>query len=109
MAVQKTPHTNSEQNVNSAAMDLEPNQSPHEVGRGEDAKIYENADGAQTGGTRAFNANAHRDNQPKSIDEGTRMEFEMRGRAQKSDMPGITTHSAAEEQERQQKVERNNS
>jgi len=109
MAVQKTPHTNSEQNVNSAAMDLEPNQSPHEVGRGEDAKIYENADGAQTGGTRAFNANAKRDNQPKSIDEGTRLEFETRRRAQKTDMPGITTHSAAEEQERQQKVERNNS
>ena len=109
MAVQKTPHTNSEQNVNSAAMDLEPNQSPHEVGRGEDAKIYENADGAQTGGTRAFNANAHRDNQPKSIDEGTRMEFETRARPQRTDMPGITTHSAAEEQERQQKVERDHS
>ncbi len=38
MAVQKTPHTNSQQNVNSAAMDLEPNQSPQDVGRGEDAK-----------------------------------------------------------------------
>jgi hypothetical protein len=107
MAVQKTPHTNSEQNVNSAAMDLEPNQSPQDVGRGDDAKMYENADGAQTGGTRAFNANAQRDNQPKSIDEGTRLEFETRGHAQKSDQPGITTHNAGEEQERQQKVERN--
>ena len=108
MAVQKSPHTNSEQNVNSAAMDLEPNQSPQDVGRGEDAKIYENADGAQTGGTRAFNANAHRDNQPKSIDEGTRLELETRSRAQNSGMPGITTHNAGEEQERQQKLERNN-
>jgi hypothetical protein len=109
MAVQKTPHTNSEQNVNSAAMDLEPNQSPQDMGRGEDAKIYENADGAQTGGTRAFNANAQRDNQPKSIDEGTRLEYETRGHAQKPDMPGITTHDAGEEQERQRKVERSNS
>jgi hypothetical protein len=107
MAVQKTPHTNSEQNVNSAAMDLEPNQSPQDIGRGDDAKMYEKADGAQTGGTRAFNANAQRDNQPKSIDEGTRLELETRGRAQKSDKPGITTHNAGEEQERQQKVERN--
>lgn len=105
MAVQKTPHTNSEQNANSAAMDLEPNQSPQDVGRGDDAKMYENADGAQTGGTRAFNANAHRDNQPKSIDEGTRLEMETRGHAQKADQPGITTHNAGEEQQRQEKVE----
>jgi hypothetical protein len=107
MAVQKTPHTNSEQNSNSAAMDLEPNQSPQDVGRGDDAKTYENADGAQTGGTRAFNANAHRDNQPKSIDEGSRLELETRGHAQNADQPGITTHNAGEEQQRQQKVERN--
>jgi hypothetical protein len=37
------------------------------------------------------------------------MELETRGHAQKSDMPGITTHNAGEEQERQQKVNRNNS
>jgi len=109
MAVQKTPHTNSEQNMNSAAMDLEPNLNPQDVGRGEDAKLYENAAGAQTGGDRAFHSNAHRDNQPKSIDEGTRLEAETRSRMQRNDMPGVTVHSAGEERERQQKVERNNS
>jgi hypothetical protein len=109
MAVQKTPHTNSEQNVNSAAMDLEPNQSPQDVGRGEDAKLYENADGAQTGGDRAFHSNSQRDNQPKSLDEGTRLEAENTQRTQRRDMPGVTVHSAGEERERQQKVERNNS
>jgi hypothetical protein len=108
MAVQTTPHTNTEQNVNSAAMDLEPNQSPQDVGRGEDAKLYENADGAQTGGNRAFHSNALRDNQPNSIDEGTRLEAESRNRPQKADSPGVTTHSAGEEHERQQKVESNN-
>lgn len=108
MAVQKTPHTNTQQNVNSAAMDLEPNQAPQDVGRGEDSKLYENADGAQTGGTRAFNANAQRDSQPNSIDEGTRLEAETRRHDQRSDRPGVTTHSAGEENERQQRVERNN-
>jgi hypothetical protein len=108
MAVQTTPHTNTQQNVNSAAMDLEPNQNPQDVGRGEDAKLYENADGAQTGGTRAFHATDQRDNQPKSIDEGTRLQAENTARVQRSDMPGVTTHSAGEENERQKKVGRHN-
>ncbi|HEV2575929.1 MAG TPA: hypothetical protein VGU25_01850 [Acidobacteriaceae bacterium] len=108
MAVQKSPHTNSEQNVSSAAMDLEPNLNPQDVGRGEDAKLYENADGAQTGANRAFHMNDRRDNLPKSIDEGTRLEAENTARKQHEDMPGVTTHSAGEENKRQQKVERNN-
>lgn len=109
MAVQKTPHTNSQQNVTSAAMDLEPNQSPLDVGRGEDAKLYENSDGAQTGGNRAFHANDRRDNLPKSFDEGTRLQAENTARAQRGDMPGVTTRAAAEERERQQRVAGNNS
>lgn len=107
MAVQKTPHTNTEQNVNSAAMDLEPNQSPQDVGRGEDAKLYENTDGAQMGTNRAFHMNDRRDNLPKSIDEGTGLQAENTARKQRDDMPGVTTHNAGEEIERQQKVERN--
>lgn len=108
MAVQKTPHTNTEQNVNSAAMDLEPNQSPVDVGRGEDSKLYENNAGAQTGGNRAFHANDRRDNLPKSFDEGTRVQAENTSREQKDDQPGVTTHNAGEERERQEKVERSN-
>lgn len=107
MAVQKTPHTNTQQNVSSAAMDLEPNQSPQDVGRGEDAKLYEIADGAQTGENRAFYMNDGRDNLPKSIDEGVRLQAENTARKQREDMPGVTTHSAGEENERQHKVERN--
>lgn len=107
MAVQKTPHTNTQQNVNSAAMDLEPNQSPQDLGRGEDAKLYENAEGAQTGEDRAFHRNDRRDNQPKSIDEGTRVQAENTTHMQRSDMPGVTTHTAGEENARQQRVERN--
>ena len=108
MAVPTTPHTNTQQNVSSAAMDLEPNMDPQDVGRGEDAKLYQNAEGAQTGENRAFHVNDGRDNLPKSIDEGTRLEAEITKRPQRADMPGVTTHTAGEENERQQKVERNN-
>lgn len=109
MAVQKSPHTNTEQNVSSAAMDLEPNLAPQDVGRGEDAKLYQNADGAQTGENRAFHMHDRRDNLPKSIDEGTRMQAENTARMQREEMPGVTTHTAGEEKERQQKVESNKS
>ena len=104
MAVQKTPHTNSEQNVNSAAMDLEPNLNPQDVGRGEDAALYKNADGAQTGGTRAFHANDRRDNLPKSFDEGSNLIAESRSRLPSENQQGITIRPSAEERERQAKV-----
>ena len=71
MAIQTTPHTETEQDVNSAEMDLEPNMAPQDMGRGADAQTYENADGAQTAGNRSFHSTAGRDNQPKSLDEGT--------------------------------------
>ena len=70
MAVQTTPHNNTEQDVNSAEMDLEPNMAPQDTLRA-DPKLYENTDGAQTAGNRSFHSTAGRDNQPKSLDEGT--------------------------------------
>lgn len=105
MAVQTTPHTQSQQNTNSAAADLEPNMNPQDMGRGEDAKIYENNDGAQTGGTRAFNANAVRDNQPKSIDEGTGMTPSLRNnQIADGDLQGVTNSPGSREHDRQEKV-----
>lgn len=66
MAVQTTPHTNTQQNVDSAAMDLETGVSRQDLGQGDDAKLYENNEGAQTGGPRAFHSNADRDHSLKS-------------------------------------------
>lgn len=53
MAQQKSPHTQSEQNQPQAQMNLEPGELEKMLGTGEDAKTYENNDGAQTGGTRS--------------------------------------------------------
>jgi phage protein D len=53
MAVQKSPHTQSQQNTHFAQTDVNPDELEQTVGTGEDAATYENRNGAQTGGTRS--------------------------------------------------------
>src|SRR3954466_3962660 len=53
MAVQKSPHTQSQQNTHFAQTDVNPDDMEQTVGTGDDAGTYENRDGAQTGGTRS--------------------------------------------------------
>ena len=103
MAVQTTPHTNTEQDVNSAEMDLEPNMNPQDSLRA-DPKLYENSDGAQTAGNRSFHSTAGRDNQPKSIDEGTGMTGPQSPTLPSDDGSGISSHSGKAERAEQEKV-----
>lgn len=104
MAVQKTPHTQTRQNMDPAAADLESGQFVADAGHGEDAKLYENMEGAQTGGTRAFNANDGRCNSHRTIDRSAAMTGSIDTRTPESDQQGITHRSASEESERQRKV-----
>ncbi len=104
MAIGTTPHTNTEANVNSADMDLEPNMNPEDTGRGADAALYENVDGAQTGGNRSFHANDTPDNQPNSLDEGTGMTESNTPALPTGDGQGITNSPAAKERATQEKV-----
>ncbi len=53
MALRKSPHTQSEQNQSYTHMDLEPGELEQVMATGEDARTYENSDGAQTGGNRS--------------------------------------------------------
>lgn len=104
MAKQTTPHRNTEQDVDPTGMDLEPGQLDQEVGRGADAKLYEDSGGAQTGGTRAFNANqpqgAHNHTeQPAHAHEGNMARMTPTHEGQ-----GITNRSANEEASRNRKV-----
>ena len=100
MAVQTTPHTQKEQDVNSAEMDLEPNMNPQDSLRS-DPKLYENSDGAQTAGNRSFHSTAGRDNQPKSIDEGTGNDgAAVAHSCQRGEGSGITSHSGNVEKSR---------
>ncbi len=90
--------------MNSDEMDLETNMAPQDMGRGEDAKTYENADGAQTGGNRSFHSTDGRDNQPKSLDEGTAMTPSRHNLVPPGDTPGITNSGGSKERETQEKV-----
>lgn len=104
MAMQTTPHTQTQQNQNAAQPDLEPNQLAQDSGQGEDAVLYENAEGAQTGGTRAFNANATKSNLPKVEPRTAAMNGGVDTRTPESENQGITNRSASEESVRQKKV-----
>ncbi len=103
MAVQKTPHTSTEQDVNSADMDLEPNMNPQDSYRA-DPELYNNADGAQTAGNRSFHSTAGSDNQPKSIDEGTGLTESRHAQVPTGDAQGITNSPGSRERETQEKV-----
>lgn len=102
MAVQTTPHTNTQQNVDSAAMDLEPGMSRQDLGQGSDAELYENNDGAQTGGTRAFHANADRDHSAKA--EGDTGVDSGNGKLPTGSGEGISNAGAGAERAEQEKV-----
>ena len=104
MAVQKTPHTQTRQNMDPAAADVDYDQHVGDAGHGEDAKLYENMQGAQSGGTRAFNANDGRTNMHRTIDRSAAMTGSINTRTPESDQQGITHRSASEESERQKKV-----
>jgi hypothetical protein len=90
-------------NQNYAAPDLDNNQIIQDLAQGDDAKLYENSDGVQTGGTRAFNANAGR-TPTQHIQEDAALTGTVNTRTPESDQQGITNHSASEESARQRKV-----
>jgi hypothetical protein len=104
MAVQKTPHTQTRQNMDPAAADLDENQLAGDAGHGEDANLYRNMEGAQSGGTRAFNANDVRSHTYRRMDRSAAMTGSVNTRTPESDQQGITNRSASEESERQRKV-----
>src|ERR1700712_1786262 len=104
MAIQTTPHTQSRQNGSSAEDDLEPNQLAQDVGQGDDAELYANSDGAQAGGTRAFNANAGRSTLPNVQQESAAMTGHTGTRTPHGEGQGITSRSVNVESDRQEKV-----
>ena len=70
----------------------------------DDDRLYENTDGAQTGGTRAFNANATSGGVPDAEQETAAHAGRPDTQLPHSENQGITNHSANEEAARNQKV-----
>jgi hypothetical protein len=110
MAIQSTPHTQTQQNANAGQSDLEPNQLAQDSGQNDDAALYANREGAQTGGTRAFNANESSESAGGKLPNTQQFTAAMTGqvdsRTPRSDQQGITNRSANEESSRQEKVVR---
>lgn len=104
MAIQTTPHTRTQQNVNAAQDDLESNRLMQNQGRTEDAKPHANSDGPQSGGTRAFSATQGRSNLPKVQQEDAALTGHTGTRTPHGQKQGITNHSMNEESARQEKV-----
>ena len=104
MAMQTTPHTQTQQDTPAAQADLKPNQTAQGRGQDNDAALYENMDGAQTGGTRAFNANASDDDLTNTVGGDFAGTGQVKRRTPHSDMQGVTNHSATEESARHEKV-----
>ena len=104
MTKQTTPHTQSQQNANPAQTDLEPGQQQQDAGRGPDAKIYQNMEGAETGGTRSPKKSSDLPVEHNTEPAEAAYEGSVTTRTPRKPAQGITAHSAEEESERQQKV-----
>jgi hypothetical protein len=107
MARNTTPHTESGQNQEFDESDLEPGVSADTVARGEDAALYSDSDGAQTGTNRGA-AHVPGDG-PRHHDHGTHtpdtlLEGSLETRAPEGAGQGITGRSQSEESVGQKKV-----
>lgn len=105
MALQKTPHTQTQQDTQFDQTDLNPDDMPQTVARGADAAIYDNRDGAQTGSERSpkhkpMGMNPHNTEQPAEAYVGS-----VKSRtSQDASRQGISNASAKSESAGQEKV-----
>ena len=105
MSVQKSPHTQSQQNTHFAQTDLDENIPEQRLGTGADADHYRNHDGAQTGSARSprhtpQSARPHKVEQQSAAWEGS-----LRSRFfDDPDKQGISSNSSRVERAGQEKV-----
>jgi hypothetical protein len=105
MTRQKSPHTQTQQNTGPEQTDFENTPDESQPGESqEDANIYAEMDGAETGTNRSprtLNAGGpeHNTEPEQEAHEGP-----VTTRTPKKPAQGITSHSAQEESERQEKV-----
>ncbi len=105
MAGNTTPHTESGANRSFEDSDLEPGISTATVGRGADASLYEESEGAQTGTNRgAAHAPGEGLRHHGAVQPDTTLEGTLTTRAPGGSGQGISSHSQSEESEGQEKV-----
>ena len=102
MTKQKTPHTQSQQNVMPEQTELEPGQEAYESGS--DQETYRRMGGSETGQDRSPRKQQGRSKTRKTEPATAAFEGSVSTRTPKRPVQGITSRSAQEESERQQKV-----
>jgi hypothetical protein len=98
MTKQKSPHTQTQQNVYPEQDDFEPGQT------GIDEQLYRRTEGAETGTNRSPREVESRTNRHKTEAPDATYEGGVTTRTPKRARQGITSHSAREESKRQEEV-----
>jgi hypothetical protein len=101
---QTTPHTQTAQNTKFEQTDLEPDQQEQETGSGNAEDMYSRMEGAETGADRSPRKLQPGASRHTTEPEQVAHEGELSTRTPKRPAQGITSRSAEEESERQEKV-----
>lgn len=104
MAIQKSPHTNTQQNRRPEETDMESPEQAFETDPGADQKLYENESGAEKGANRSPREIQTRVERHRVEPEQEAHEGSIGTRTPKRPAQGITAHSSEQESERQKKV-----
>src|SRR5438270_278071 len=105
MTRQKTPHTQSQQNLGPEQSDLEPDQSIGDVGADSNLEIYRRNSGAETGQDRASRKVLTRSMRPPTAAHDTAAhEGTVSTRTPRRPVQGVSSHSTQEESDRNAKV-----
>lgn len=104
MAIESTPHPESQQNTEAVQSDLEPNQMSQDAGRGGDPELYANSDGAQMGMNRSERVTSVQGPKHK-VEAGTSAETgAMPSQIGDAETQGVTNHSQHAEHAGQERV-----
>lgn len=101
---QKSPHTQTEQNQEPFQSDFDPGSDTQAADTEDDEKLYEEMEGAETGGTRSPRKIPPRSVRHNTLPETEAFEGRVSSRTPHTAGQGISSHSAEEESERQEKV-----
>jgi hypothetical protein len=107
MTIQKSPHTQTQQNVDPEQTDFEPGQGPDEVVSEAEERLYEHMEGAETGTNRAPREVQTRSRRHDTEQQPVAYEGDVSTRTPSGQQQGVTSHSAGEESARQKKVVKN--
>jgi hypothetical protein len=104
MTRQKTPHTQTQQNVTPEQTDLEAGEAANEADTPADQELYERMEGAESGEERTSRKVETRRERHRVEPARMTLEGSVTTRAPKRPSQGISSHSAEEESRGQQKV-----